>query len=438
MDAQVTTRDATSSAPTIRRGDSALVGIASLAAAGASYVVLAVAARALPSVQDNTVFVTFWSTMFACFGVLSGASIETTRTVTSALTAPPAAEGDRRPRVLTVGACLALLVAVLLGPTVPLWAPRLFPVHALTLGGLVAGAATAYALHSVVVGALAGARRWRPYSALIAADALARMGAVLLAALLGAALVGYATGAALAALTWLVLLALSPSSRAVVRRRTDAEPRTVARRLGAASVATGASALLVVGFPVLLTLTTADAEFSSAAPLLLAITLTRAPLMIPLNAYQGVAVSHFVAHRDRGLAALVPVARVVLLVGAAGTALAALLGPWLMQLLLGPDYRVAGAVLAGLTAAATVLATLTLTGALCQALTRHRAFVAGWLVAVAVAVGVLLLPLDLAPRATFALCLGPVAGVLVHLVALRDLGRPAHAAADHDEDEKDA
>jgi O-antigen/teichoic acid export membrane protein len=176
---------------------------------------------------------------------------------------------------------------------------------------------------------------------------------------------------------------------------------------------------MVVGFPMLLSITTYPAQYKGAAPLLLAITLTRAPLMVPLNAYQGVAVSHFVQHRDAGLRTMVPAARAVLALGVGGAALAFAVGPWLMQLLLGKGYDVSGRTLAGLTLAATGLAFLTLTGALCQALTLHGVFVGGWVASLVVAILVLMTPLTIENRAVLALLVGPLVGITIHLVALR-------------------
>lgn len=406
--------------PTIGRSDGVRVAVASLIAAASSYLVLALAARVLLPVQNNTLFVTFWSTVFACFGVLSGMSIETTRAVTASTTTSPSARPTGpTPRAITVGVGVGLATGGTLAATLPLWAPRLFPDHSSALGALVCVGAAAYAVHSVVVGSLAGSRRWRTYSHLVGAESLMRLCLVLASAAIGTAVVGFATGTALAAFTWVVFLVASPEARQAALTRADSTLPTFLRRLTAASVATGASAVLVVGFPVLLSLTTAPAQYVGAAPVLLAITLTRAPLMIPLNAYQGVAVSHFVEHRDRGVRAMVPAARAVLAVGMLGAALAYLVGPWAMEVLLGAGYRVPGQVLAGLTVAATSLALLTLTGALCQALTLHGAFVAGWVVSVVVATSVLLLPLDLETRAVVALLVGPLLGIALHLTALR-------------------
>lgn len=407
---------------TIGRKDAARIAAASLISAGVGYAVLAIAARVLDSVQDNTVFVTFWSAVFLCFGMLSGLSIETTRAVSASASMPVV---DRRPRVISVGLLCGGAVVALLAAASPLWAPRLFPSDPWVLGALACAGVGAYAGHSVVVGALAGRRSWSTYAKLIGADSAVRLALILVAAALGFGVLGFAGATVLAAATWIVFVVVSPTARRAAGAKADSSTSVFLRRIGAASTATGASAVLVVGFPVLLSLTTPVDDYRDAAPVLLALTLTRAPLMIPLNAYQGVAVSHFVANRDRGLRAMLPAARAVALVGLAGAALAYVIGPWLMTVLLGPRYEVAGSVLAGLTVASAVLALLTLTGALCQALTLHTVFVAGWLSAVVVAVVLLLVPLDMPTRAVLALTIGPAVGLVVHLAALGRANRGA-------------
>ena len=61
-------------------------------------------------------------------------------------------------------------------------------------------------------------------------------------------------------------------------------------------------------------------------------------------------------------------------------------------------------------------ALLTLTGALTQALEQHAWYLAGWLVATATAVALLLTPGTMAGRTLLALTVGPLVGILVHLV----------------------
>ena len=412
---------------TIGRRGAAGVAVASLLSAGVGYVVLTVAARVLVPGTVNSVFVTFWSTLFACFGVLSGLSIETTRAVTAASSADHSAATSTRPRILAVGLAIGIGAAAVLAASAALWAPKLFPTDSLALAGLVCLGVAAYAAHSTVIGALAGRQSWSTYSRLIAAESTVRLVLVLAVAALGARVLGFAAGTALAACTWIAVVAVSPSARSAAAMRADSSLPVFLRRIAAAALATGASALLLVGFPMLVSLTTSSADYAASLAAVIAISWTRAPLMIPLTAYQGVAVSHFVLHRDRGLRALLPIVRAVVLVGAVGAVLAYLVGPWIMVTVLGPTYVVSGALLAGLTGASAALALLTLTGALCQALTMHRVFAAGWLTALAAAVAVLVLPLSLETRSILALSIGPSIGIALHLRAL--LRAPLHTSS---------
>lgn len=419
----MTQEPSTTPAAVIDRADARRVAVGSAVAAVSSTLVVLAAPRLSQSVADNTIFLTFWSALFAGLGVLTGISVETTRAV-SAVTHGTGAAKPVGPRVGVVGTATGLVFATLLAAAAPWWGPAVFGEHAVLLALLVALGCAGCAVHASVTGALAGAGRWQVYARLVGGESTVRLVLVVAAGLAGASVVGRGAGAAIAAFTAVGFLLASRQARTAVQVRADVPLRPYLGRLLAAGVASGASAVLVIGFPTLLAATTDAAAYALAAPLLLALTLTRAPLMIPLNAFQGVAVTHFVQHRDRGLRALLPIARVVVPVGVVGALAAWLVGPPLMELIAGnPEYRVAGWVLALLTLAATGLAMLTLTGAVCQALTRHGAFVAGWLTAVAVAVALLLLPGDLETRAAVALLAGPVAGIVVHLVALRGSGR---------------
>ncbi len=81
--------------------------------------------------------------------------------------------------------------------------------------------------------------------------------------------------------------------------------------------AAGASAILVMGFPVLLKATSGDLG-AAGGVVILAVTLTRAPLLVPLTAMQGNLIAHFVDQRTERLRALVGPAAVVAGVGAVG------------------------------------------------------------------------------------------------------------------------
>ena len=111
---------------------------------------------------------------------------------------------------------------------------------------------------------------------------------------------------------------------------------------------------------------------------ILAVTLTRAPLLVPLTAMQGNLIAHFVDERTNRLRALIAPAAIVGGIGAVGVLAAGLVGPWLLRVGFGPQYHASSALLAWLTAAAVAIAMLTLTGAATVAAALHRAYSLGW------------------------------------------------------------
>ena len=156
----------------------------------------------------------------------------------------------------------------------------------------------------------------------------------------------------------------------------------------------------------------------AAGALILAVTLTRAPLLVPLNSFQGVLISRFVDRRDHRLAALGAPLGIVTAVGAVGVLAAWLMGPWLLRSVFGADFDLDGVVVALLTLGATCLALLTVTGAAAIAAGAHRWYAAGWWMSTLVAIAMLLLPLDVATRTCVALVVGPLVGLGVHLVGV--------------------
>ncbi|MBU5424043.1 hypothetical protein KQI48_15345 [Cellulomonas hominis] len=391
------------------------VGLASLVAAGAGYLVLLIAARVLTPAA-NADFLAFWGLLFFCFGILGGLQNETTRAVRVGLL--DGAVAPRGPRAVRFGLLVGASLAAALAVTSPLWASRVLGPDPWPLVAVVAVSVVAFSGHASVAGALAGGGAWSPYARLVGAESLVRLVLTAGAAAVGWGVAGLAAGAGLAAATWLGFAA-TPAVRAARRHRVGVPARAYAATTVQAMVGTAASAALVVGFPVLLRVTTPAEAYAQAGPLLLAVQLTRAPLLIPLNAYQGVAITHFLQHRDRGARPLVQVGGAIVAVGAVGAGAAALVGPWLMAVVLGPDYRVSPGLLAGLTASACALALLTLTGAAVLALGRHAAYALGWLAATVVSAALLVLPGDLNPRAVLSLAVGPLVGVLVHAFVVR-------------------
>ncbi|KUI33102.1 hypothetical protein AU196_12420 [Mycobacterium sp. IS-1742] len=406
--------DAAPSTGPVTRSSVARVGVATAVTALCGYAVLYLAARDLEP-DGFSVFGVFWG----AFGLASGAAFgllqEATREVRDARVDSPAGGPHTRP--VRVGAVVGVVAAALIVVTAPLWAGRVF-VEARWLSVALLGAGLAgFCVHATLLGMLAGVNRWSQYGALMVADAVIRVLVAVATFAIGWGLGGYLWATVGGAVAWLLLLVCSPATRAAARLRTPGSTAQFLRGAAHSIAAAGASAVLVMGFPVLLKATSDDLG-AAGGVVILAVTLTRAPLLVPLTAMQGNLIAHFVDQRTARLRALIGPAAVVSGLGAVGVVAAGLLGPWLLRAGFGEQYRADGALLAWLTAAAVAIALLTLTGAATVAAAMHRTYALGWVSATVAAVLLLLMPLDLETRTVVALLCGPLVGIAVHLAGL--------------------
>ena len=401
------------------------VGAASIIAAAAGFIILVRAGNHLRP-EEYAQFSVFWGALFGIFGVLSGIQSETTRAVRSG--DPGGGTGDTpglHPPVLANGLLVGGILAVLILASSWLWAPSVLGSNAPWLLPTLAVAAVAYSGHSALAGASAGAQEWTLYSRLMSAEALFRLATVGGVVLLGAGLLGLEFACALAAALWLLFLLLSPTARGAAAARADVPRSVYMKQTGHAMLSSSATAALIVGFPVILSFTSTAQELASAGGLLLAIQLTRAPIMVPLQAFQGVAIAAFVNQRDRGIRALYKPTALFIGVGVAGGIAAGLLGPWLMELLFPGKYEVPAWLLATLTFDAALMAILTLTGTATLAVGLHRAYSLGWVTGTGVSVICLLLPLPLPVRTALALAAGPALGAAIHVASILRRGNAA-------------
>ena len=397
------------------------VGAATVVSALCGYVVLYLAARNLAP-AGFSVFAVFWGAFGLLAGAANGLLQESTREVRQAQRDPLASDGPRSHPMrvaLIVGAFAAAAVVI----SAPLWSGHVFADAQWLSVGLLSAGIAGFCMHATLLGVLAGVNGWSQYGSLIMGDAIGRVTVALATFLIGWGLVGYLWATVAGSIAWLVLLIASPTSRAAIRLATPGSTGAFLRGASHSIAAAGASAILIMGFPVLLKATSADLG-AAGGVVILAVTLTRAPLLVPLTAMQGNLIAHFVDQRARRLRSLVAPVAVLAVLGAAAVVFAGVAGPWLLRTAFGPDYQAGGALLAWFTAAAVMIALLTLTGAATVASALHRAYAAGWIGATLASALLLLLPLPLETRTVVALLCGPVVGIAVHLVALARVPAP--------------
>jgi hypothetical protein len=412
------------------------VALAGVVAALVGLICLLIAASNL-NIADTSRFLIFWSLLYLSIGVIGGITAELTRSVAAARagwasgnvdhlsvsSAPDASSNPARSPLtnsaLTLVPVMLVLFTVLAlagGSGLPLWR------HALPAftGDDQWGVAIAifvgvigYTGQAVIAGGLAGSKQWRFYAILLATEAAARLLMVAVAALLRLGLWGMIWGCAAAEFVWVVFWLTSRRVRRALGAPLDAGGWVLLRRCLGAMFSQGVNSVLVIGFPWLLGLTTKTNVLLTAAPLMLAITLTRAPIMVPLAAAYNVGVN-FLAHRRPHWRPLVVIIGIIAGIGVILAILVGLFGQGLLNLV-HPSYGLNPWLLIGLVGAATTIAILTFTSIAAQARGLYGWLLGGWLVAIVAAVLLLLLPVSLETRALLALLIGPILGAVTHL-----------------------
>ncbi|WP_344391245.1 polysaccharide biosynthesis protein [Dietzia cercidiphylli] len=442
----MTTPAAAEPTPTAGRraaGGMRALTLATVFAAASGYLVMLVAGRALGP-ADYPLFATYWGAFFALGGVANGLMQEATRAVRSARVGPtpdtvrlghapapdtrghaPAPGTGGRVRLLPAGLMLGLALAAVVAVSAPAWPALGLPTFSGVGVAVMAVGILGFSLQAATAGALSGSERWGLYAVLLTVDAALRLVVAGLAWWAGDAGLGFALATVAGTLTWALMVSLSPATREALARALDVGRRRFWRNTASAMLASAGTAALVVGFPVFVTATVRE---SDPAPLvgavILAITLTRAPLLVPLTSFQSAIIVYFVQRRELGPRALAAPLGLVTAVGLVGAGAAWLVGPWLIRVLFGAEFELPGAVLAALTAASVGTAALMVTGNAALAFDRHLLYNLGWWVAVLAALILLVsVPGPLDVRSAIALLAGPGIGVVVHVVGLAVIAR---------------
>ena len=447
-------REVQSSGTVTRYQSLALLG-SSLLAAVSTLLVTMIAQRALNG-SELTEFLLFWAALFTVTGIITGIQPEITRAVGTARTRAVAdralanraasggaasAEGSapQGARVVTVTAALGAIAGALVLVSSPLWAGQQIP-HSAAVGVTVMAVGVfLYALQATMSGVTAGEDRWYLFAAVGGLESAGRLILMLAAALMIPSLAGLEVATVVPMGLWLILAFVTVSGRRLWVARADVPAGRLITNILWSFLSSAAAAVLMMGFPnVLKASGAAESEPVVLGTLILAISITRSPIMIPLQAFQGVAVSAFLKQRHRPVAAFIKPAAAVVAVGAAGALAAYLVGPLLFRLIYPPaagaesayEAAASGITLGALVFASALLALMTLSGNMALAVNQHRIYLAGWVVAAAVTLSLaFLVPAPLVPRAIVALAVGPVCGFVVHMVgvALASRTEEAHA-----------
>lgn len=396
--------------------------VATLISGVSGYLVMWLVARALGA-ADYSVFGVFWSALFLIVGVLFGIQQETTRATASALMTPTGAA--HRSSLWVFAGGVAVVVGIVVALTGLWWAPR-------TLGagnaGLVLQVSLGSGANAVVAtlsGVLAGARLWRHLGAIIAIDGVVRLVAVFVALTLGGNP---------AALAWAVIipfpvalgLVFLLSPRPLIR--FSGSPLSYRRLISNSTqtmLAASATALIINGFPLVLAFFAAPTEKAELGALILAITITRAPVLVPLMALQSYLVTRFTGMTSS------PWPLIGRACGLIGLTMAVLAGAtffWgtaAFATIIGADFALSTGALVPLVVSSGFIGALCVTGPALLASGSHRGYALGWVVASFVSIGMLFLPVGLEAKAALALSIGPVVGLLVHGGSLWRLSRRA-------------
>ena len=391
-----------------------LILVATAIAGVGGYAITTVAARGLGP-EGYATFAVFWAALYFVVGSVAGIQQETTR----ASRPGPSRNGHVLSKLI---GGVTVVLAILLVALVAVAERSLFPKEGWALGApLIVGSLASISV-ATITGLLYGVRAWRTLAVVIIGDVALRLIGVSLVFLLhgDVVLVAWAT-----VVPWVVVaigLAVALQRGRHLRASLDVGLGPLAINV-AQTIAGGVGiSLLVSGFPLFIRLFSAEQDAASVGVLVYALILTRAPLVVSVLALQSYLVV-FLRDRAGHLARTVlELLGGLILIGVLLAALAALVGPWLITALAGEGFAVTPLVLALLVLVSMATAGLAVTGSAVLARGLHGWYVAGWTVAAVLSVALLAVPGDLTTRVIVALAAGPLAGIGVHLTALRRKG----------------
>ena len=387
----------------------AATGIASLA----GFLVLTVV-PGLVGLADYKTFGLFWSAMYLIVSAISGIQQEVTR-ATIVRPAEPGS-GPNPVRRFSVFASLAVAVAIVV--SAPLWVEALFPDEGWSLVWPLAFACSSYVLVATLAGTLYGVRGWGVLALMIAVDAILRIATVLILATITTDSVVLAWAAAVPFLATIVLLWPVVRGHIVGSTTVDVSPSALTWNVARSVVASASSGVLVSGLPVVIGIAAVGEDPATVAALFVAITLTRAPVIVVVMSLHSYLIIRFRDFPALFWRTVVSLACVILGVGLVLGGAAWLFAPAVFEFLYSGEIILPGRFYAVLVVSSALVGVLSVTAPATLALGSHMVYSGGWLCAALATAACFALPLDLLSGTTIAVLVGPLAGIAFHSIYL--------------------
>ncbi len=359
------------------------------------------------------IFAIFWSLLFFVISALSGMQQEVTRATL------PVTRHDRRRAggpgtIRAFGWVAAAATFVTIAGTAALWEQHVFPADGWGLVWPLAVGTATYVLVAVLSGTLYGLNRWESLFWMICTEALLRVAAVAIALLFTSDVVVLAWMTALPFSATLVVLWPFIRKGVVGKAELDVLYRRLSSNITRTVIASASMGLMVSGFPFVLGLTSKNESLELLGLLILAVTLTRAPLIVVMMALQSYLIIHFRTHAQRLQRSVLGILGVIAAAGGVLMLFGWWLGPPVFAFLFPGELVPDGWLISVLVVSATLMGALCVTAPAVLSRSQHTVYSAGWLLAAVTTVVCLMIPMDLVARTVLALLAGPIAGLVVH------------------------
>jgi len=328
-------------------------------------------------------------------------------------------------RAALFGSLIALVLLVLLMLVSPVMVSNLFNGEWLLFVGLVVGM-LGFAVEYLARGTFSGLGRFRPYSIVVAGEALLRFLLCVALALAGVTYAGW-YGLALGITPALAVLIALRGQHGIATEGPDAPWSELSTALGALLAGSVLAMVLVNGGPIAMKILAGNGQDELVSQFFTAVIVARIPLFL-FQAVQAALLPKLSALASAGKfdefrLGFRKLVAVVASVGAVAVVAAFLIGPWAIRLLYGPDFNL-GHRTVGLLAAGSVL--FMLAQAMAQAviaLGGHTRMALCWLAAVATFVIVTAAGSDLYLRVEMGLLVGCAVACLGMAALVRQLVR---------------